>query len=51
MNLGVTAQPGAVLFTNSTLNYTLSGSGKISGYTGLTKSGTGTLVVSSTGHN
>ena len=50
VNLGVTAQPGAVLFTNSTLNYTLSGSGKITGYTGLTKSGTGTLVVSSTGH-
>ena len=50
VNLGVTAQPGAVLFTNSTQNYTLSGSGKIAGYTGLTKAGTGTLVISSATH-
>ncbi|MDR3458278.1 MAG: autotransporter-associated beta strand repeat-containing protein [Verrucomicrobiae bacterium] len=51
VTLGVTAQPGAVLFTNSTQNYTLAGSGKISGFTGLTKAGSGTLAITTTGHN
>ena len=53
VNVGVTLQPGSVLFTNLSVNYTLSGSGKISGYPGLTKSGSGILAIStsSTGHN
>jgi autotransporter-associated beta strand protein len=37
--------PKSLVFNNSTLNYTVSGSGSISGNTGLTKSGTGTLTL------
>jgi autotransporter-associated beta strand protein len=43
--LNTTVQPGSVLFTNSTKNYFLYGSGKITGNTGLTKSGSGVLAI------
>ena len=37
--------PGSVVFNNSDKSYTLQGSSAIAGFTGLTKSGTGTLTV------
>jgi autotransporter-associated beta strand protein len=49
--LNVTVQPASVLFTNSTQNYTLTGTGKISGNTGLTKAGSGILGIGSATHN
>lgn len=48
--LNTTVQPGSVTFSNNTVNYVLSGSGKITGTTGLTKTGTANLGVSSAGH-
>jgi autotransporter-associated beta strand protein len=45
VNLNVTVLPASVTF-NSSANYTLTGSGKISGITGLIKDGTGMLSVS-----
>jgi trimeric autotransporter adhesin len=44
-----TLKPVSVSFTNSALNYTLQGSGKITGPTGLAKAGSGTLTVTTTG--
>jgi hypothetical protein len=42
---GTNLQPGSVLFTNSTHNYTLSAStNTIGGGTAVTKSGTGTVT-------
>jgi len=38
--------PGAVTFTNASLNYNLSGTGDITGTTGLSKSGAGAVVIS-----
>jgi fibronectin-binding autotransporter adhesin len=46
VSLNGTVRPCTVLFNNSSVNYTLTGSGKITGLTGLTKSGTGTLTLS-----
>jgi autotransporter-associated beta strand protein len=40
--------PSAVTFNHSTNDYTLGGAGTISGTTGITKSGTGTLTINST---
>lgn len=45
VNLGVTVNPAKVTVNNTNLNYSLSGSGKISGSTGLTKQGTGSLAL------
>lgn len=49
--LNTTVTPGGVLVSNSTLNYTISGTGRISGNSGLTKQGTGTLTLSTTNNN
>ena len=43
-----TLEPAGVVTVNSAHNYTFSGSGKISGSAGLTKSGTGSLTVATT---
>jgi len=40
-----TLTPGSVTVTNNLLNYTFTGSGKLSGTTGLTKQGSGTLTI------
>lgn len=45
VNLGVTVNPAKVTVNNTNLSYSLSGSGKISGSTGLTKQGTGSLAL------
>src|ERR1035437_1309938 len=45
VNVAGTVRPYAVLFTNDLANYTLSGSGKITGATGLTKGGSGALLI------
>lgn len=45
VTLNNTVAPASVVFSNSTKNYTLSGSGTISGTASLTKAGTGSLVV------
>ncbi len=44
INLTATVLPNAVTFTN-TQTYTISGAGKISGATGLTKRGSGTVIL------
>jgi autotransporter-associated beta strand protein len=49
--LNTTVQPSSVTYNNSTLGYTLSGTGKISGTTGLTKQGSNTVTISNTGGN
>src|SRR5206468_423294 len=51
VNLTTTLQPASVTVNNSTKSYTFSGSGKISGNTGLTKQGAGALTISNTGGN
>jgi T5SS/PEP-CTERM-associated repeat protein/autotransporter-associated beta strand protein len=43
--LAATVIPNQVTFANNTLDYTLNGAGKISGFTGLTKSGSGNLNI------
>ncbi len=43
--LNTTVSPASVTANNPTKNYTISGSGKISGATSLTKSGSGTLTL------
>lgn len=45
ITLDAVVRPAAVVADHSTLAYTLSGSGRISGTTGLTKRGTGTLTI------
>ncbi len=40
-----TVQPGSVTFSNTAVNYTLSGSGSIAGVTGLVMNGPGTLTI------
>jgi autotransporter-associated beta strand protein len=49
VNLTTTLTPGSITFNNSTINYNLSGSGKLSGFSGLTNLGTGTVTLSETG--
>ncbi|HTB83677.1 MAG TPA: autotransporter-associated beta strand repeat-containing protein [Candidatus Sulfotelmatobacter sp.] len=51
VNLVTTVSPSSVTANNSSLNYTLAGSGKISGSTGFTKEGTGTFTIVNTGGN
>jgi autotransporter-associated beta strand protein len=51
VNLTTTVNPNGVTVNNTALSYTLSGSGKISGATSLTKTGNGTLVIANTGGN
>ncbi len=45
VNLGTTVNPAKVTVNNSVVNYTISGTGKISGAASLTKHGTGTLTL------
>ncbi|MGC3959939.1 MAG: autotransporter-associated beta strand repeat-containing protein [Verrucomicrobiota bacterium] len=45
VKLVATVHPTSVTVNNTNLSYTLSGSGKISGTTGLAKQGTGTLTI------
>ena len=51
VNLTTTVNPAAVTANNSSLSYTITGSGKISGSAGLTKGGTGILTLVNTGGN
>lgn len=51
INLTTTVQPGSVVVNNQTLNFAFAGPGKITGATGLTKEGTGTLVLANSGTN
>lgn len=48
VNLDVTVNPARVTVNNTNLNYSLSGSGKISGATGLIKQGPGVLALNNT---
>jgi len=48
VTLNTTVKPASVTATNAAYNYTISGSGKISGATGLIKSGSGTLTLATT---
>jgi autotransporter-associated beta strand protein len=48
VTLDVAAQPASVVFSNTVNNYTVSGTGKISGMGGLTKQGTGTVTMNTT---
>lgn len=45
VTLNTTVNPGSVMVNNSNLSYTISGTGKISGSTGLTKQGAGNLAI------
>lgn len=45
VTVGGAVAPGGVTVNNTTYNYTLSGSGAITGSTGLTKAGAGTLTL------
>ena len=45
VNLAVSVAPNGVLITNNLLNYVIGGNGAISGYTGLTKQGAGTVTL------
>jgi autotransporter-associated beta strand protein len=49
VTFAATATPVSVLFNNSQSNYTFSGSGKLSGITGINKFGTGTVTFTETG--
>lgn len=51
VNLTTTLQPGAVAVSNEVMNYTFNGAGNLSGPTGLTKDGAGTLVLDNSGVN
>src|SRR5205823_12574589 len=51
VKLVTTVSPASVIVTNNTLAYTFTGSGKISGSTGLTKQGTNTLTIAAAGTN
>jgi len=48
VNLAATVTPNGILVSNNVNAYTLAGSGSLSGYTGLTKDGVGTLTVNTT---
>lgn len=51
VNITTTVSPSSVTVNDSVLNYAFTGSGKITGATGLTKQGTGTLSIQNTGGN
>ena len=51
VNLVATVNPGSVTINNSSVSYAFVGTGKISGSTGLTKQGAGTLAIVNTGGN
>ncbi len=51
VNLTTTVNPNSVTINNSALPYAITGSGKISGSTGLTKTGDGSLTITNTGGN
>jgi autotransporter-associated beta strand protein len=51
VNLTFAAQPATLTFNHSATNYMLTGSGRISGAVGLTKSGTGSLTLGGPGAN
>jgi fibronectin-binding autotransporter adhesin len=51
VNLTTGLFPGSLTVNNSALSYTFTGSGRIGGLTGLTKQGSGTLVLNNTGVN
>ena len=51
VSLNATVSPGSLTFNNTALTYTLTGSGAISGTTGLTKEGTNTLALLNNGGN
>jgi autotransporter-associated beta strand protein len=51
VDLNGTLTPGLVEVNNSALNYTFTGEGSISGFGGMTKDGSGTLVLDNTGVN
>lgn len=51
VNLVTTVSPAGVTVNNTNINYTLVGSGKISGTTTFTKQGTGTFTIANTGGN
>jgi autotransporter-associated beta strand protein len=51
VNLTATVQPNGVVVDNSTLDYTITGPGRISGSAGLTKQGSATLTLANTGGN
>jgi len=48
VTLNTTVKPFSVTASNSTRNYTISGSGKITGPTGVTKSGSGNFTLATT---
>ncbi len=45
VTLNIAAAPSSVIFNNNTLTYTIAGTGKITGFTGLTLNGAGTVVL------
>jgi autotransporter-associated beta strand protein len=49
VNLTNALSPGAITFNNSLSNYVFSGSGKLSGATGLTKQGSASVTLAETG--
>jgi autotransporter-associated beta strand protein len=51
VNLTATVTPQSLAVTNSTKNYTIAGTGKITGGTGLVKDGSGTLTIANGGNN
>ena len=51
VNLTATFMPNSVIVSNNALSYTWSSSGAVSGLTGLTKQGPGTLVIDNSGNN
>ena len=46
ITLNTAVSPASLAFANETLNYSISGTGKISGSTGLSKTGAGTVSIS-----
>jgi len=51
INLAATFSPNGITVSNSSLAYTFTGSGGLSGFTGLVKDGAGTVTIANTGNN
>jgi autotransporter-associated beta strand protein len=51
VSLGVAVQPAGITIENNALDYTLTGSGKVSGAAGFTKNGTRSFALSNSGGN